>query len=248
MASKTIYVATDGGSVANGKPSCVASWGYYGIAEDHIPQMIESRSKSKEDKSGGNQPAFFAKSGIILPASMQTTLGELIAAKNCTVLASPEKATNNIGELTAIYHALQDPAIEAADKIIIIGDSEYSLKSVDIYSRSWVKDPQKHKINEKKNLNLILSIKNRIDELRKTKQVILKHIHSHLKAPADNTEWVHWALNNGADLLCNAELEKIRPQVLSGVVKEKKPTKVKKTIKNEPILQSTQTTEKVIGN
>jgi hypothetical protein len=92
--------------------------------------------------------------------------------------------------------------------ICVVSDSEYSIKSITIWSANWLANPAKYKLKEKKNLDLILPCKEITDELKKTYEVKYNHMNSHLPEPADSDshDWFLWKGNDIVDKLCGKAL------------------------------------------
>ncbi len=122
-----------------------------------------------------------------------------------------DQPSNNRGELSAIHFAIIY-LIEARPNapITIVSDSKYSINCVDKWGAAWFKNPDKHKLSEKKNTDLIKIMIDNLKILRAKTAVTFEHIHSHVKAPADKSslEWFKWNGNNMADGLCTAVLKK----------------------------------------
>lgn len=176
MNSHILYVATDGGTRGNGKKNCKASYAYIIIDNMSIDPII----KGTDD--------------------------ELQAYEVSGIVDDGEVATNNRGELTAIMKALQCVVDEGLlGDIVIISDSEYSLKSIDIWSRNWILNPKK--MEGKANMDLINTSRDIIDEMRKTRKVTLTHVRSHVPKPDNGGEsYLHWFLNDRVDKLSQTEL------------------------------------------
>lgn len=120
-------------------------------------------------------------------------------------------ASNNMGELTAIQKGLEYISeMDIPGDIVVISDSEYSIKTIEVWSDKWYKNPVKHKLDEKKNLHLIQPIKQLLEDLRKTRSVNFVHVNSHRPEPNDKTsyEWKLWNYNDIADKLCTRVLDK----------------------------------------
>jgi ribonuclease HI len=127
------------------------------------------------------------------------------------------KQSNNTGELMAIIKALefidQEYIWISFSEIWLISDSQYSLNSIDIWSRKW-------KANEdRKNMDLIIRAREIIDKLRLEGIVVnLIHIRGHLAEPGpvkspnggqlSNYEArCIWLMNDRADKYCTLVLE-----------------------------------------
>lgn len=173
LTTDTLWVFTDGGSIANGKPECVASWSFYitdgcNIATAH---------------------------GMVAPVDIP---------------CEEFKSSNQRGELTAILAGLEYISGHMSDfdfeRILIVSDSEYSINCISKWAATWLENPTKHKLSEKKNLDLIIPAKELRDGIHKP--VDFKHIRSHKVAPADTEshEWFLWKGNDIVDINCNIAL------------------------------------------
>lgn len=120
------------------------------------------------------------------------------------------KASNNRGELTAIERALGYVATSndfLYDSIMVVSDSEYSINSVNVWSNKWFTDPVKYNLHEKKNVDIIQTIRGHLESIRKTTVVNFKHVNSHMPEPAnDDPNWFMWKCNDIVDKLCNKAL------------------------------------------
>ena len=172
-----IYLFTDGGSTANGKENCKASYAYYLTDGCDIVEGY----------------------GLVDDAE---------------IIGEEYKSSNNRGELNALLNGLKqltNGEFKITNEVIVVSDSKYSLQSIDIWSRSWLEDPVKHKLKEKKNLDLILPAKDIIDQLRSTGVVIrLAHMNSHMNEPGDteSESWFYWKCNDIVDKLCSTQLNR----------------------------------------
>jgi uracil-DNA glycosylase len=173
---KEIYIFTDGAATKNGKANCRASFAYY-ITEFNANDVVK-----------------FAD--IVPPA---------------TIEGEKYNSSNNRGELCAIKYGIEYllEVLENHDKTtdikyIFVSDSEYSINCITKWAPNWYKNPTKHKLNEKKNLDLIKPAIDNLAIIRKTNKVIFRHIKSHTKAPVDKSsfEWFLWNGNDIADKLC----------------------------------------------
>jgi uracil-DNA glycosylase len=143
------------------------------------------------------------------------TNGDIVCA--CTGLV-PEvqienteyKSSNNRGELTAILSAVKflhaNTGLFTEPKIMVVSDSEYSIKSITLWIYGWEKKPEK--LVGKKNLDLITAAKDTVEALKTVRTVDFKHINSHTDEPADSDseEWFMWKINDIVDKLCNKSL------------------------------------------
>jgi uracil-DNA glycosylase len=171
--SETLWVVTDGGSKDNGKPTCIAAYGWY--------------------MTDGEKIAF--STGIV----PESTLAGVVY-----------RASNNRGELMAILSAIEFVVTHCDSfnfsSIIVVSDSEYSIKSITIWIYTWLKDLEKHA--DKKNLDLIGKAKDIVEELKKKYKVSFRHINSHQNEPDDKDceDWFMWKCNDIVDRLCNKTL------------------------------------------
>ena len=109
-----------------------------------------------------------------------------------------EKPTNNICELLAIKKALE----MFPEKITIVTDSEYCIKSLTVWIKIWKKNGW---ITSSKKPVLNKELLQEIDELIQIKKPKFKHIKSHMKEPDDfeSEEYKLWYGNMKADSLAN---------------------------------------------
>lgn len=120
------------------------------------------------------------------------------------------KASNNRGELTAILSALDFIVahVTAFDntEIIVVSDSEYSIKAITLWIYTWEKDMVKH--GDKKNLDLIQPAKKLVETLVREHKISFRHMNSHQDEPpdADTEAWFMWKCNDIVDKLCNKTL------------------------------------------
>jgi ribonuclease HI len=160
----------------------------------------------------GSYKSSTSKSGIgvyITPTGM-----------NIKNLINNPAITNNICELTSILYSFQiiienlsDIIKSGVNSVTIVSDSEYSIKSITVWSANWKKNNWKTSTGEPvKNRHIIESILQCMDEIRaynsenndiKLKlKIKLGNIRSHL--PEDKTSDFNnflWHGNNIADLL-----------------------------------------------
>jgi len=209
-----IYIATDGGCKNNGKSNCIASYSFIIIKESQIDFISNIIERLKPCIS-----SIDAKGNIkyIDNDSFQ----QIILTDNKNIIEEyglVDKTDNNVpthnrGELTAMLKGLtviQQNKTYDNDDIILVSDSEYSLKAIDIWSRNWKKNPIKYNLNKKANTDLIFQIQDIIDILRKNCNVSLIHVRSHVSSPIDPKLWILWYINERADKLCNIALGRIK--------------------------------------
>lgn len=222
MNQKIIYIATDGGCKGNGNDDCIASYGYSIMTK--IPDILEIQSKLKkyifketdsDIKYRQTKDFFKAILDSVKSCNSIDIINKQIDKEKFDIIDgtglvdnSDKKATNNRGELTAALKGFEflteQPMI--CDKIIWISDSEYTLKSVDIWSRKWKTSPAL--LEGKENLDLIFKLQKYIDDLRELCNVELIHVRSHKMAPKNESNYILWYLNERADKLCNKSLER----------------------------------------
>lgn len=128
-----------------------------------------------------------------------------------------DNASNNRAELTAIHRAVErvksittntDGITNTdASTIIIVSDSRYSINTVTSWADNWELDPVKHNLHKKKNLDIIMPIRELLGSLRQKNIIKFRHVNSHrTEPPAGGLDWFIWAGNNYVDKLCNEEL------------------------------------------
>lgn len=196
ITNEVIYCATDGGSRANGKANAKASWAFCLATADIILGNIR-QALSLEPTAQ-----------ITLPENPKGIAGKLklfssnVIFFNGLVESAPglPKPSNNRGELTAMLRCLEYILGNyEAKEIIIVSDSEYTIKSVDVWSRKWILDPAKER--GKLNLDLIHVARETLDKARQKNKISFKHIHSHKRLPKEN-EIIEWYVNLLADDHC----------------------------------------------
>lgn len=104
------------------------------------------------------------------------------------------KQTNNTAELTAILHTfpLIESDLAAGKKVMIVSDSEYSIRCLTTYGEKCAKANWKDEIPNK-------DLVRKLYELYKGKQNVKFH---HIMAHTGNTD-IHSVGNDGADKLAN---------------------------------------------
>lgn len=173
---ETLYMFTDGGSCGNGSKDCKSSWACY---------LINSTSQ-------------ISMSGMV---------------PNTEITNEVYKSSNNRGELTAIlmaFLAVQtdiDNELRLIKKnICVVTDSEYSIGCITKWYANWISDPEKHKLSEKKNIDIISKIYEIYKKISGQYTVTFKHINSHTDEPESEPEWFYWKGNDTVDNLCNVVL------------------------------------------
>ncbi len=169
-AAGAIWLFTDGGAIANGKKGCRASSAFYVCFGDDMNRNTDILSSQE--------------------VSDKTTDGAIVAP------------SNNRGELIAILSGLQylehrNEGNPATRNIIIISDSEYSIKCIRDYAANWIS----RGITDKCNMDLIIPAYNLYKKMGK---ITFMHVNSHKDEPKDRTswEWFHWKGNDIADAEC----------------------------------------------
>lgn len=230
-ANKTIIAACDAGTIANGKPTCIASYGVTILHHDSIDTLIKFAGEWKiaggrDDAKMEDSIEIYNFNGIVGGSVSADGLEQLIKLRRreykrsdgtiatLKIFNSAEMTpTVNRGELTALNVLLDKISEECLDgDVVIMSDSQYTLNTVDVWSRKWFADPAKSALCEKENLDLVASTQAKLDAMRKTRKVTLEHIRSHKKPPNIDIEpmdWLKWYLNNRADMLAAAALKYI---------------------------------------
>ena len=164
-ALKTLWIFTDGGATANGKPNCKASWAYY--MTDGVKYAKASARVEPKDIPG------------------------------CRF-----KSSNNRGELTAILRALEYILVHHATykfgNIIIVSDSDLSIKGIDVRSTDG-----------KKNVDLLEPAKATIAQVRNIAPTTFKHVnasHDVNPPPIGSLERFLYNGNKIVDSMCNVVL------------------------------------------
>jgi ribonuclease HI len=114
--------------------------------------------------------------------------------------------TNNTAELTAVFNAykiIRDNYKRfIGHKILIISDSEYTIKSITEWCINWEKNGwmnvKKQPVKNKDLIKSILELKKECEKLGLN--IWIKHINSHRKEPDDKDSY-EWRLWNGNDIV-----------------------------------------------
>jgi ribonuclease HI len=202
MSQSILYVVADGGCTGNGKKDAVASYGYCIISSADIELELIKQDVSCVVGKGSMLKNIDKSSLCCYDGSGVVDTGDNLPV-----------ATSNRGELTAMLKAFERLEFEGlSGDVILISDSQYSLNTVDTWCRNWLKDPVKHKIEEKKNMDLVIKIKDSIDNWRKKHRVTLVHVRGHGTAPVDvaSTDYLYWYLNNRVDAMCQKVLLEVK--------------------------------------
>ncbi len=180
----TLWVFTDGASRANGKANCQSSWGVY------------------------------LTDGLMCGCASGVVVEVAVSGK-------VYKSSNNRGELTAIYAAMSYIAASTSadtstaingglmfDDIIIVSDSMYCIDALDKWITGWLADPTGISLRSKKNIDLILPMRQLLVDLRAKWPVQFVHCRSHRPEPQEmeSQEWFLWRGNDLADKLAAREL------------------------------------------
>ena len=192
MADDEIWVFTDGAATKNGRAGCRASWGYvcFMRGDDGKPTLVHKDAAEVE------------------------TVEEVGPVVNGKPTMRDVPPTNNRGELTAIMMAAAhlEKMLEertARTKIVIVSDSDYSIKCIEVHAAKWLSTPGSE--DGKKNLDLIYPAKNRIDKMRSSRdcKITFRHVRSHKDEPEDrnSVRWFVWYGNSLADLECTAIID-----------------------------------------
>jgi uracil-DNA glycosylase len=110
--------------------------------------------------------------------------------------------SNNRGEMTAILLGLQKAIDMGLKQVVVISDSEYSIKSCTVWCDKWIKE---NKLEGKKNLDLVFDIRDKLTKIDAT----FKHINSHTTQPKIGShEYFEWYYNDKVDKMCAELLKK----------------------------------------
>jgi uracil-DNA glycosylase len=118
------------------------------------------------------------------------------------------KTSNQRAELTAILNALKYvktvavSGVSATTSIIIVSDSDYSMKCITKWFPKWSESDKL----EKKNVDLITEAVGVYNSINQTIQ--FKHIRSHQQKPTGKDEYFLWYYNDLVDRLCAEKLQK----------------------------------------
>ena len=174
------FLSTDGAAKANGKPGCRASYGFILISETDLIELNSVRESLVGVKSA-----------------------KIPEIELCCYDGSGELeglCSNQRGELSGALHGFNAFLEEGlTGELIWLSDSQYSLKAIDIWSRSW---SSRGTLGEKKNTDLILEARAKLDAIRALGvKVSLVHVRSHKAPPEDvwSDNWLRWFLNDYAD-------------------------------------------------
>lgn len=106
---------------------------------------------------------------------------------------SKDYLTNNVAECSAIIKALEIVKDYKIGKIRIFSDSEYCVKTINIWFDDWVRN---RKLHEKKNVELF---KYAVELFKSNKKVKLTHVRGHQPEPAANASAIEHFMYMGND-------------------------------------------------
>jgi ribonuclease HI len=140
----------------------------------------------------------------------RSTISDSGLVENTSIIGEKYQSSNNRGELTAILNGLKYSTsrkdLKDYSSIIVVSDSEYCIKSISIWCINWFREPEKHNLSSKKNIDLIKPARNIIDDCPTA--ISFQHIRSHKRTPMVNSvEYSMWYFNDLVDKLCSAELK-----------------------------------------
>jgi uracil-DNA glycosylase len=138
--------------------------------------------------------------------------GNIVYNGSGLVPSTPDcPATNNRGELTGIIKALEHiDKLDANDRrdVLLLSDSEYSINTLTKFAPNWFKDPVKHEIEKKKNIDLVKQGVDLIAKIRLRRKLTFEHVNSHEEEPTKGTmDWHKWYINDQCDQMCNKALD-----------------------------------------
>jgi ribonuclease HI len=206
----TLWIFTDGASRANGKPNCVASYGFY-ISDGTYAvrahgQVAPVDIIGKKYKSSNNR-------------------GELLAIKLSleyvyNLLAKPLTNNNNYNNIITTNATIEN--MLEFETITLVSDSEYSLNSACVWNCDKLK----------LNSDIIMPIKALIAAITKTHPLTFIHVGSHCSesvvGPDDAEPWFIWKGNCIADSLCDIPLAQYDARAAMASTKTSKVAKVVK--------------------
>ncbi len=114
--------------------------------------------------------------------------------------------TNNICELMAIEEAISWGIDRGYNDMVIMSDSQYSIKCLTEWYPGWIKSGW---VNSKKKPVLNQDIIKRILALLSIAKIEFVHVRAHLDEPADKRtqKWAIWNGNDIVDKLASAAIE-----------------------------------------
>lgn len=177
-----IHVFTDGAAKNNAKPViCTAGWGYYITGTDNEHNHLVSQH------AYGNVPRIKSGKHDVHPSNQRGELSGIFNGLKC--------ALDTVKSLEAYY----SPEEIGKINLILISDSEYSLKIINDWWRKWVSRGQ---VDGKKNLDIIRPMMELVDQLNQKVIFNARHVRSHQKEPVRGTyDWFLWYGNEVADKL-----------------------------------------------
>jgi len=120
-----------------------------------------------------------------------------------TTIIDTNQPTNNKLELSGILYIFkvlaENPSLFKDINVVIVSDSLYSIKCIDVWSKCWAKNGWKNsKKQDVKNKELIQEILNLKYQVNVKNQCITKfrHVFSHQQEPEDKSS-IEWKLFNG---------------------------------------------------
>lgn len=179
------YIFTDGACTGNGSPNAKASFAL---------------------QTAGGALGYFYISGLVQP--FEYTLSSMILSYNQTNTIIP---SNNRGELLAIIYALiMVYKSNTINDIIIVSDSEYSIKSILKYYPNRVKAGTSHEL---KNLDLLAIAHLLYVIITRSRSLLFVHVNASHSKPIDlstatNTEILYYKGNKKADYMAKTVLER----------------------------------------
>lgn len=120
-----------------------------------------------------------------------------------------DNASNNKAELNGIIsgmrYILQNVSVITTSNLIIVSDSQYSIKCITEWYPNWVRQG---KLTEKKNTDLIAVALELYVALGAIYTVRFVHVRGHQTAPlnTESEEWFTWKGNDIVDKLCSSRL------------------------------------------
>jgi len=149
-----IYVFTDGGCLDNGKPTAEASWA-----------VVLTRDINQTEN-------YFQMSGYVDGDTSVASVGDTNAVTEHREMTTIPQ-TNNRGELTAIWQALQHiKKYYSNEHVTICADSMYCLNIIQKWGRGWIDNG-----TEKKNMDLVRKIIKLSERLKTT--VSYRYVRGH---------------------------------------------------------------------
>jgi uracil-DNA glycosylase len=177
----TIHIFTDGAAKNNAKPAiCTAGWGYYIVGENPVVcKWANGDVKREPNLNPSNQRGELM--GIMNGLKEVINVIEILETQ-----LKKDKHGNNSNHI----------------QVILISDSEYSLKIITEWWKKWV---AKNELHTKKNLDIIRPMMEYADLIKRKAIFKTKHVNSHKNEPVRGTyEWFLWYGNEIADRLASS--------------------------------------------